>query len=194
MDAVPGDVGDLYRLFSGRLQRIVRGCVRAPEAVIEDACQFAWSRLLRRSDLAEPESAAGWLVTTAMHEALRSVRRASLEASLDTLVEHGVEFVSPRCDRSPEPAAERRERLRTLAALSERQQRLLWLYGLGLTYEEIARRQGCTSRTVERQIHRARTTLREREQRAGRTSRWSYSARLASAPARAGAARAAPSR
>jgi len=195
---VARDLGELYRLFSARLVRIVRALVRAPDPVIEDACQFAWSCLLHQRERVEPERAAGWLVTTALREALKSVQRAGHETSLETMVENGIEFVSPRAERSPEPFVERRERLRTLEALSERQQLLLWLYGLGLTYEEIARRQGCTSRTVERQIHRARTVLREREERAGRVSRWSYSARLASpagaTPARTAAARAAPAR
>ena len=171
-------------MFARRLVRIVRSSVHAPDPVIEDACQSAWSRLLHERDRVEPERAVGWLVTTALREALRSVRRAGYEASLDTLVESGAEFASPRADRAPEPVLECRERLRALTALSERQQRLLWLYGLGLTYEEIARTQGCTSRTVERQIQRARTVLREREERAGRISPWSYSARLAGTPAR----------
>lgn len=187
------DLGELYRLFSGRLLRIVRGSVRAPAPMIEDACQLAWSRLLHQPELVEPERAAGWLITTALREALKSVRRAGYEASLETMIENGIDFASSR-DRSPEPLLESHERLGMLSSLSERQQRLLWLYGLGLTYEEIARRQGCTSRTVERQIQRARTTLREHEERAGKVSRWRCSARLAGAPARAAAARAAPSR
>jgi RNA polymerase sigma factor (sigma-70 family) len=58
---------------------------------------------------------------------------------------------------------EDRERLRSLAALPPRQQRVLWLYGAGLSYQEIARRQGCTSRTVERQLQNARAALRERD-------------------------------
>lgn len=173
--------------------------MRAPDPVIEDACQLAWSRLLHERELVEPERAAGWLITTALREALKSVRRAGYEASLETMIEDGIDFVSPCGDSSPEPVFERHERLGMLTSLSERQQRLLWLYGLGLTYEEIARRQGCTSRTVERQIQRARTTLHEREERAGRVSRWRYSARLAGAPTRAAptrtaAARTAPSR
>jgi RNA polymerase sigma factor (sigma-70 family) len=171
--------------------RIVRSSVRAPDPVIEDACQFAWSRLLRQPERVEPERAAGWLVTTALREALKSLRRAGHETSLETMLENGIEFVSTGAERSPEPLVERRERLRTLASLSRRQQQLLWLYGLGLTYEEIARREGCTSRTVERQIQRARTVLREREERAGKISRWRSSARLAGAPARTAPARAA---
>ena len=40
------DIGELYALMARRLERIVRFDVQAPDAVIEDACQFAWSRLL----------------------------------------------------------------------------------------------------------------------------------------------------
>jgi len=41
------DVGALYRSLSARLEHIVRRDVRAPDAVIEDACQLAWSGLVR---------------------------------------------------------------------------------------------------------------------------------------------------
>jgi RNA polymerase sigma factor (sigma-70 family) len=187
------DLGELYRSFSGRLLRIVRHGVRAPEPVIEDACQFAWSRLVHRPDRVEPHAAPGWLIATALHEALKSVRRAGQEASLEMMLEAGFDVPSPRGDRSPESLAERHDRLRALASLSERQQRLLWLYGLGLTYDEIARRQGCTSRTVERQIQRARTMLRERESGSRNRPRGNYSARLAGAPARTAPSGTAPS-
>ncbi len=153
-------MGELYRLFSARLVRIVRGEVRAPAPLIEDACQVAWSRLLHQRHRVEPEKVPSWLITTALHEALRSVRRARQEASLESMVEAGLDLASSHGDWAPDALAERRERLRALTLLSERQQRLLWLYGLGLTYEEIARRQGCSSRTVERQIQRARLRLR----------------------------------
>ena len=36
------DVGELYRSLAGRLEQIVRLDIRASDAVIEDACQFAW--------------------------------------------------------------------------------------------------------------------------------------------------------
>ncbi len=176
-------MGELYRLFSGRLLRIVRNGVRAPEPVIEDACQFAWSRLVHQPDRVEPHAAPGWLIATAVHEALKWVRRTGQEASLETMLEEGFDFASSPGDRSPESFAEGRDRLRGLASLSERQQRLLWLYGLGLTYDEIARGQGCTTRTVERQIQRARTVLREREGGARNRPREMSLARLARAPA-----------
>ena len=195
MTAEPGDLGELYRHFSDRLLRIVRGVVHAPEPVIEDACQFAWSRLLDQPDRPQLDNAAGWLITTALHEAVKLARRTNREASLDTMLEAGGDFASVGAGRSPHGLVERRERLRTLSLLPRRQQRLLWLYGVGFTYEEIARRQGCTSRTVERQLLRARTILWEREGGGGEVPRGLASARLARAPARPAPARAAaPSR
>ena len=45
--------------------------------------------------------------------------------------------------------------------LPERQQRLVWLQGLGLSYTEMAAHEGATPRTVERQLMRAKKRLRE---------------------------------
>lgn len=192
--AAAADLADLYRDFSDRLMRIVGGAVEAPDPLIEDACQFAWTRLLDQDDHPQLDNAAGWLITTALHEALKLTRRSRRDASLDTLVEQGGDFACPTADRSPHGLAERRERLRALSSLPPRQQQLLWLYGLGLTYAEIARRQGCTSRTVERQLLHARTVLWEREGGGGEGPRPPTSARLARAAARPAAARGAPAR
>ena len=37
---------------------------------------------------------------------------------------------------------------------------MLWLQGIGLSYDDIAATTGCTNRTVERQLLRAKRTLR----------------------------------
>jgi RNA polymerase sigma factor (sigma-70 family) len=97
------------------------------------------------------------LVRTALREALRLLGRDHREPPLDA------QLVRRGADPRPGPADryEQRERLDALSSLSLRQQRLLWLYGLGLTYDEIALRHGCTARTVERQLKRARETLRD---------------------------------
>lgn len=61
------------------------------------------------------------------------------------------------------PAAdlyELRTRLEGIRSLSQRQQRLLWLHGLGFSYAEIAARTGSTTRTVERQLLRGKRKLR----------------------------------
>ncbi|HLY51179.1 MAG TPA: sigma-70 family RNA polymerase sigma factor [Solirubrobacteraceae bacterium] len=154
------EVGELYRCVSPNLLRIVRCSVRAPAPVIEDACQLAWSRLLRNRDRVTRDKALSWLVTTALHEASRLVRRAGREISLETVIADDPGFGSSPDEIGPLAIAEARERLRSLNGLPQRQQLLLWLRGVGLSYDEIACRQGCTSRTVERQLRSARTSLR----------------------------------
>ena len=52
---------------------------------------------------------------------------------------------------------------RTIGHLPPRQQRLVWLQGLGLTYEEMAGYTGASTRTVERQLLRAKRTLRSED-------------------------------
>jgi RNA polymerase sigma factor (sigma-70 family) len=157
-----GDIGELYRRLSKPLERIVRVDVHAPDAVVEDACQFAWSRLVHHQQRVHRETAMGWLVKTAVHEALKLVRRAGRELSLDAAVERGVDFRGPLGAGAPSELVEQHDRLASIRSLPPRQQRVLWLYGLGLSYEEIAVHDRCTPRTVERQLQRGRANLRAR--------------------------------
>jgi DNA-directed RNA polymerase specialized sigma24 family protein len=53
-----------------------------------------------------------------------------------------------------------RERLELVHRLPARQQRLLWLKAIGLSYTEIAAESGLTVRSVERQLQRGRARLR----------------------------------
>ena len=153
-------VADMYEALAGRLRQIVRGAVRAPEAVIDDACQAAWSSLLRRRRGIRSETALAWLVTTASREALRSCRRAARELPLDELREQRAEqlglVVWPA---GPDEIFEFRQRLDQLRDLPRRQQEAMWLQGFGLSYSEIAAYTGDTRRTVERQLMRAKRAL-----------------------------------
>ncbi|MFL5863494.1 MAG: sigma factor-like helix-turn-helix DNA-binding protein [Solirubrobacteraceae bacterium] len=58
---------------------------------------------------------------------------------------------------------EPRLRLEVLDVLTERQECLIWLQGLGFDYREMAARTGASVRTVERQLTKARRTLRSAE-------------------------------
>jgi RNA polymerase sigma factor (sigma-70 family) len=155
-----GDVELLYRSLAPRLERIVRLDVRAPDAVIEDACQFAWSRLVHHRERIHRETALPWLATTAVREAFKLIRRdcreRSLDASLDAVGDAGCASPAP----GPEELVEQLERLGAIATLPVRQQRLLWLQGLGLSYAEMASHEKCTVRTVERQLLRAKHAIR----------------------------------
>ena len=79
-----GDEGELYRRHDRELRRAVAQAVDAPGEVIEDACQNAWTILLR----VQPErtSIFGWLYVVATREAIglceREHRHVHLEAML----------------------------------------------------------------------------------------------------------------
>lgn len=160
-----GDIEELYRRLSGRLERLVRLGVRAPDPVVEDACQFAWSRLIRHSDHVRRETALSWLATTAIHEALKLLRRSAREPSLEAAVEASGEALVGTRTPATDELVEQRERIMGLRALPHRQQRLLWLRALGLSYAEMATHEGCTTRTVERQLLRATQRLKEPAER-----------------------------
>lgn len=167
------EVGALYGALAARVRSAVCAQVRAAEADVDDACQVAWGRLfVHRADV-HRETALGWLIVTARHETLRLIRAARHTVPLEGLGE-GEEDVGETARRRP-GAIRSRERpapsvealvaarlaLRSIDRLSERQRRLVWLQGLGLSYEEMARATGSSVRTVERQLRRAKQSLRE---------------------------------
>jgi RNA polymerase sigma factor (sigma-70 family) len=152
------DVGELYGRVAKRLEAIVRRDVHAPEVVIEDACQIAWSQLLHHRHRVHRESVMSWLASTAVREAFRLLRRTRRELSLDAAGD-----AWPRSEATLAEMIECRARLAELGRLPRRQQRAVWLHGAGLSYAEIARHEGCTTRTVERQLLRARQAIRQLE-------------------------------
>ncbi len=153
-------VEPLYRAAANRLERIVGVDVNAPHAVIEDACAIAWSRLVLHSARVRREGAFGWLVATAVREAWRLSRRESRELSLETLLDEvGDADLRPVVPGADETVAQR-ERIGLLARLPARQRRILWLHAAGLSYVEMAEASGCTTRTVGREMVRARREVR----------------------------------
>jgi RNA polymerase sigma factor (sigma-70 family) len=157
------ELGALYAALADPLERIVRGDVRASDVVIEDACQFAWTRLVDRVHLIRREAVLSWLVTTAVREAFKLIRRSGRDLSLDAALESAGERLVAAAAPAPDEVFEQRERLDAIRVLPERQQRLLWLHALGLSYAEMALHTGDTPRTVERQLLRAKRTIRDRE-------------------------------
>lgn len=155
------EIGELYTEFASHIRQIVRAQVRAPDPVIEDACQIAWSRLLGRRPEIRREVILGWLVTTANREALRLLRHGRRELPLDELGE-GAEPSARMalCSPAADEIVAQRSRLDAIRALPRRQQRLVWLQGFGLSYREMAGYTASTPRTVERQLLRAKRALR----------------------------------
>lgn len=157
------DLAEMYPVFSRRLERIVAIEVHAPEAVIEEACQVAWSRLAQHAHAVARDKAPSWLITTARREVLRSLARAGRECSLEAVLEErGDGAAAPRTWAQPGVVelVEQRERLRCVGELPRRQQRVLMLHAVGYSYAEISAVTGDSARTVERQLLRARGGVR----------------------------------
>lgn len=154
------DVGELYRALAGRLEWIVRRDVNASAVVIEDACQFAWYRLVCHADRVDQDGVLSWLASAAVHEAIKLGRRNLRDLSLEGRVDEDGELNLPDGGPGPHEQVEWHERLALVRQLPVRQQRLLWMKAIGLSYDEIASDAGLTLRTVERQIHRGRNRLR----------------------------------
>src|SRR4051812_16897863 len=65
-------VGAFFATQADRHRRTVRHSVHTVgDEVIEDACQSAWTTLLRRDDIALDARGFRWLVTVAIREAWR---------------------------------------------------------------------------------------------------------------------------
>ena len=92
--------------------------------MIDDACQFAWIRLLHHRDRVARDRAVSWLITTALHEVFKLVRRAGHDLSLEQLLEETDDLRINRSAPAPEEAVGARLRLELLRELPERQERL----------------------------------------------------------------------
>ena len=105
------------------------------------------------------ETALAWLARTAEREAFRLARRELRELSLDAALE-----LAGDTGAGPAPGlaelAEQHAQLEAISTLPGRQQRLVWLQGLGFSYDEMAAQTGDSHRTIERQLLRARQRLR----------------------------------
>lgn len=148
------EVAELYAAHAARVRRLVHLRLTAPDAVVEDACQVAWMRLVRNRARVRRRSAARWLVQVAAHEALRQIGAGERNLPLERL-EHEPQSAPDLLQE----LTESRTRLGGLHRLPERQQRLVWLQGLGFSYAEMAHVTGDSPRTVERQLARARRKL-----------------------------------
>lgn len=153
------EVAELFAEQASRVRRLVRAGVRAPEPLVEDACQLAWVRLFQRRACVRRDTATAWLVRTAIREAVKQMHRDGRELSLDALADEAGDRPAPSTPALLDELIEQRARLEAIRSLPERQQRLVWLQGLGLTYTEMAGETGTTRRTVERQLLRAKRTL-----------------------------------
>jgi RNA polymerase sigma factor (sigma-70 family) len=155
-----GELETIYSELAPQLEKIVMCNLGLSDAVLEEACQFAWGQLALRRPQVVPGHELGWLTTTAIRAALRLVRAGRGDVSLDDEEQHQHLAELGAVAPGPESAIEVRDRLAAVLQLPVRQRRMLLMHGFGYGYREIADQTGDSRRTVERQLHRARQHLR----------------------------------
>lgn len=155
-----GDEAELYDRFRRDLERVLARHVTASRELIEDACQFAWLKMLDSQP--ERSSLFGWLYVVALHEAYRLLRIERLALHLERLNIDEHDWQELIADpRSVEVAHEALEALHALAALPERERIDFALKIAGHSYDEIrARTPGRTFTNVSKSLVRARKRLR----------------------------------
>jgi DNA-directed RNA polymerase specialized sigma24 family protein len=149
------------------LRRSVYRHALADHARIEDACAFAWLKLVSRPDITLDRQGFAWLATVAIHEAWRLPRDEREWPAGGFLPE------SDRDDEVNEPAGPvsdpadlalarklHRDRLARFACLKPRERRDLILLAGGYGYSEIAQLTGSTYTAVNRRITEGRARLR----------------------------------
>jgi len=155
-----GDEAELFSKHNEHLVRSVRHAVHASDALIEDACSFAWMQLMRCQP--RRETAFAWLRVVAIREAWALSRRERRALSLDEPLGGdggGLVDTIPGVDLDVTVAA--REALRCVAALRPLHRRTFARHLAGLSYEEIGAETGQTWRQVSRHLSRSRAALQE---------------------------------
>jgi DNA-directed RNA polymerase specialized sigma24 family protein len=157
-------IGAFFATHAERLQRAVRSSVqRVAGEIIEDACQVAWTKLLRRPDITLDSRGFGWLTTVAVHEAWR-------QGSLAHERPAGA-FTTPPDPGTDDKALDRiehQERLQAMHVLKPREREALYLKGLGYSYQEIMTITNASYTAVNRRITEGRAALRHQMDRASR--------------------------
>ena len=154
-----GDEQALYARYAERLRRLTQLSVRTSPENVDDACAFAWSRLLINQP--RRETVFPWLREVARNEAIRldGVSRRFLAVDEDRTWSEVPQLVPNRGDVDQiHGMIELGERLEELPP---RQREMLLLHAAGWTYGEIGTRLGVSKSRVDQLMKRASVRMRE---------------------------------
>ena len=174
MNALPSnerlqEITVMYSAHSAELHRLVGRRGSADATTVEDACSYAWTRLLvcEHVDLRPPRwRALAWLTKVAVHEAWRLNRVARRAGVFDDAAVDEMTVARNRAVPAAEDVADQHLRLDLVGQLPERPRRFLLRLAVGYSYDEIAVAEGVSYRTAGRQIARAKRILRELDEAA----------------------------
>lgn len=152
-----GDEADLFNDHHSALEAAVRHLVAdIDDAIVQDACSFAWLQLMRT----QPErgdALFAWLRTVAVREAWKLAKRERRAGHFE-LVPHWHERLS---DDTLQQTIDAHQALGALADLPPRQRVCVQLVVAGHSYADVVRITGRSSSHVNKQLVRARRRLRQ---------------------------------
>ncbi len=159
-----------YREHHHRLERKVAARVSGLSAdLIEEACQYAWTALLRRPDvrLTHHGVGFGWLVLVATQQAWRAANPKDVPTGAYALA--GDRGVIAEPGAHPSPALDdqiigrelHQQRVEYLAQLKPAERQALGLHAVGCSYREIGHLTGATYTAVNRRLTEGRAQLWE---------------------------------
>jgi DNA-directed RNA polymerase specialized sigma24 family protein len=163
----------MYAADNGELHRLVERRGSPEHATVEDACAFAWTRLLtaEQVDLRAPRChALAWLTTVAVHEAWRLNAIARRAGAVDPDMVDAISIGRERAVPCTHDVAAQHLRLDLVAQIPERPRRFLLRLALGYSYNEISLAEGVSHTTTNRQIARAKHILRDLDANANATA------------------------
>ncbi len=158
-------VDSFYRVERATLEKTVaRRVSGANRALIEDACQIAWTVLLRRPDIKLDERGLAWLACVATREAWKATRAREISAGVCSLGDDREPVTGPSDPGCPlhERIADRERHKRRVTAftrLKPAERQALAFQAMGYSYREIGELTGATYTAVNRRLSEGRARL-----------------------------------
>jgi DNA-directed RNA polymerase specialized sigma24 family protein len=162
------ELAEFYAQHHRRVARAVQGQARGlGDAVVADACAFAWLKLIPRGDVRLDARGVNWVITVAIRQAwtLGRLRRRETPAGAFRSERDPGELLEPEglvsdpLDRVI-AAEEHSARIERFGRSHPRERRDLLLKAAGYRYAEIATLTGSTYTAVNRRLTEGRRRLR----------------------------------
>lgn len=149
----------LYRLYSPRLQRFVRGVTKQPalvEEILDDTMMVVWRKAYTFNHSSKVST---WILAIAYRQSLKALKR--LGQLQDTATYESMDAATPGPDDALQQQEVRKHLGDALAALSPEQRAVMELtYYFGYACREIAQIMGCPVDTVKTRMFYARRKLK----------------------------------
>lgn len=149
----------LYRLYSPRLQRFVRGVTKQPalvEEILDDTMMVVWRKAYTFNHSSKVST---WILAIAYRQSLKALKR--LGQLQDTEAYESMDAATPGPDDALQQQEVRKHLDDALAALSPEQRAVMELtYYFGYACREIAQIMGCPVDTVKTRMFYARRKLK----------------------------------